>query len=261
MAPNKTLVFKKVPQGLPVAGEHLAIEDRPLDLDAAPPAGHLLIKVLEASLDPYLRGKMRDPSIKSYSLPFEVNAPITNRSVGRIIASAADGFAVGDLVWAFTPIAEYALIKADASVTKISNPYGLDLGHFLGALGMPGITAFSSFYKIGQPKKGETIFVSSAAGAVGQVVGQLAKLEGLTVIGSVGSDEKLDFIVKDLGFDAGFNYKKEKPLDALQRLAPDGIDIYFENVGGEHLDAALLSLKRFGRVIVCGLVSSCFDAG
>lgn len=113
---------------------------------------------------------------------------------------------------------------------------------------MPGLTAYSSLYEIGQPKKGETIFISAASGAVGQIVGQLAKHEGLTVIGSVGSDAKLEFIMKDLNFDEGFNYKKEEPAEALKRLAPKGIDIYFENVGGNHLDAALGALNNYGRI-------------
>jgi NADPH-dependent curcumin reductase CurA len=120
---------------------------------------------------------------------------------------------------------------------------------------MPGLTAYSSLYEIGKPKKGETIFVSAASGAVGQIVGQLAKHEGLRVIGSVGSDDKLEFITKELGFDGGFNYKNEKPADALARLAPEGLDIYYENVGGEHLEAALDAMKNFGRVVVCGLIS------
>jgi len=133
-------------------------------------------------------------------------------------------------------------------VRKLDNPLNLDPKLFVGALGMPGLTAYSSFYEIGQPKKEETIFISAASGAVGQIVGQLAKHEGLTVIGSVGSDAKLEFIKKDLKFDEGFNYKKEKPLEALQRLAPRGIDIYFENVGGDHLDAALGTLNNYGRI-------------
>lgn len=116
-------------------------------------------------------------------------------------------------------------------------------------MGMTGLTAYSSLYEIGQPKKGETIFISSAAGAVGQIVGQLAKREGLRVIGSVGDDAKLDFIVNELGFDGGFNYKKENSaLEALQRLAPDGVDIYYENVGGEQLSAALECMNVFGRI-------------
>merc|ERR1712169_44172 len=142
-----------------------------------------------------------------------------------------------------------------ASVRKVQNPHNLDLGLFLGPLGMPGLTAWSGLHKIGKPQKGETIFVSSAAGAVGQVVGQIAKREGLTVIGSVGSDEKLEFI-KQLGYDGGFNYKKESPFDALKRLAPNGIDIYFENVGGSHLEAALENINENGRIPVCGMIES-----
>lgn len=114
----------------------------------------------------------------------------------------------------------------------------------------------SSFYEIGQPKKGETIFISAASGAVGQLVGQLAKHEGLTVIGSVGDVKKLDFIVNELGFDAGFNYKKEKPAEALARLAPEGIDIYYENVGGEQLEAAINAMKNFGRISTCPFLST-----
>jgi NADPH-dependent curcumin reductase CurA len=142
------------------------------------------------------------------------------------------------------------------AISKLENPLGIeDIRVFLGALGMPGLTAYSSLYEIGKPKKGETIFVSAASGAVGALVGQLAKHEGLRVVGSVGSDEKLDFITKELGFDAGFNYKKEKPTDALTRLAPQGIDIYYENVGGEHFEAALNAMNDFGRVVMCGLIS------
>ena len=145
---------------------------------------------------------------------------------------------------------EYTVLEEGPTsrAEKLENPYHLDPKVFLGPLGMPGLTAWSSFYEIGQPKKGETIFVSAASGAVGQIVGQLAKHEGLTVIGSVGDDKKLDFILNELKFDAGFNYKKEKPGEALARLAPQGIDIYYENVGGEHLEAALNALNQFGRI-------------
>lgn len=149
------------------------------------------------------------------------------------------------------PTEEYSIISgevANSMIKKLNKPFGLDPKLFIGALGMPGLTAYSSLYEIGHPKKGETIFISAASGAVGQIVGQLAKHEGLTVIGSVGSDEKLDFIKTDLDFDDGFNYKTEKPAEALKRLAPKGIDIYFENVGGDHLDAALEALNKDGRI-------------
>lgn len=136
-------------------------------------------------------------------------------------------------------------------IRKLVNRYNLDPKIYLGALGMPGLTAYSSLYSIGQPVRGETIFISAASGAVGQVVGQLAKREGLKVIGSVGSEEKLKFITEELDFDGGFNYKKEKPGEALKRLVPGGVDIYYENVGGEMLDAALEAMNRWGRISEC----------
>lgn len=256
---NKTLIFKAVPVGEPVAGEHLVVEDRPFDASAAPPPGGVTLCVLYASFDPYLRGKMRDAAVKSYTAAFEINGPVMNFSVARVLKSDTPAYVPDDLVVAVVPIAEYVVLEQRALPRiqyKIENPYGLeDLGLFIGPLGMPGLTAYSSLYEIGKPKKGETIYVSSAAGAVGQLVGQLAKREGLYVVGSVGSDDKLDFILGVLGFDAGFNYKKEKVGDALKRLAPGGIDIYYENVGGEQLEAVLTVMKDFGRIVACGMIS------
>jgi hypothetical protein len=144
----------------------------------------------------------------------------------------------------------------DTYIQKLQNPLDLDPILFIGPLGMSGLTAYSSYYEIGKPVKGQTIFISAASGAVGQIVGQLAKHDGLTVIGSVGSQEKLDFIVKELGFDGGFNYKAEKPLDALKRLAPNGVDIYFDNVGAEQLDAAFEVMNDYGRIIACGMIAT-----
>ncbi|RYP38789.1 hypothetical protein DL766_000789 [Monosporascus sp. MC13-8B] len=256
MVANKTFIFKKVPTGFPVPGEHLVVETRSFDLSAVP-AGGLVVEVLSASLDPYLRGRMREAHIPSYFPAFNLNEAVENNTIARVLSSDDEGYKAGDVVRASLPLAEYAVVPAEKlpKVTKIDNPCGLSLDLFLGPLGMPGLTAYSSLYKIGRPKKGETIFVSSAAGAVGQVVGQIAKREGLTVIGSVGSDEKLDFILNELGcFDAGFNYKKEKPVDALKRLAPQGLDIYYENVGGEHLEAALAHMNVRGRIVVCGMI-------
>lgn len=257
--PNKSFIFKQPPQGFPVPGKDILTEDRPIDLDAVPQGG-LVVKNLVASYDPYLRGRMRDAKIQSYSPAFEPDTPVVNDVVAKVVKSDNPDFKEGDLVVAFTSIAEYAYVPKDVitakRVRKIHNPYNLEPGLFVGQLGMPGLTAWSSLYKIGQPKKGETIFVSSAAGAVGQVVGQIAKHEGLRVIGSVGSDEKAEFIVKELGFDAATNYKKESPAEALKRLAPEGIDIYYENVGGETLEAAIAALKPFGRIVACGMVSA-----
>lgn len=257
MVQNKGVIFKQVPTGLPVPGEDLAVETREFDIDQAPPAGGITTKNIYASFDPYQRGRMRSPEKKSYSPPFELGKPITNAVVAKVLKSENPKFQAGDFIVGGMQIEEYSVVPKQVADTlkKIENPYKLDLMMFLGPLGMPGLTAYSSFYDIGQPKKGETIFISAASGAVGQLVGQLAKHDGLNVIGSVGSDDKLEYIIKELGFDGGFNYKKEKPADALKRLAPNGVDIYYENVGGEQLEAAIDAMNNFGRIIACGMVS------
>lgn len=259
MVQNKALIFKEVPTGVPVPGQHLKVENREIDISKAPSAGGITIKHLYASFDPYQRGRMRSAETKSYSPPYELDQPMANSGVAKVLKSASPDFKEGDLVVGFMPIQEYTTFSAGElkayGLKKLDNPLGLDPKNFMGALGMTGLTAYSSFYAIGKPKKGETIFISAASGAVGQIVGQLAKHEGLKVIGSVGSDEKLDFILKELKFDGGFNYKKDKPSEALKRLAPNGIDIYYENVGGEHLAAAIDALNEWGRIVACGMVS------
>ena len=233
MVQNKGLIFKEVPTHWPELGKHLVVENRDFDTDQAPPEGGFTAKVNYVSFDPYQRGRMRAPEAKSYSPPFELGKPITNSGIVTVIKSDNSNFKEGDVVKVpLASIEEYTAVSkgmADGS-NLLKNPYNLDEKHFIASLGMPGLTAYSSFYAIGEPKKGETIFISAASGAVGQIVGQLAKHEGLKVIGSVGDDKKLEFIEKDLKFDGGFNYKKEDANDALQRLAPNGIDIYYENV-------------------------------
>lgn len=252
MIQNKGLIYKAHPKGWPVEGEHLVIEDRPFDLDAEPPANGFTTKNYYYSFDPYQRGRMRSPEVKSYIPAFELNKSIVNTGIAQVLKSNRPDFKPGDVISSPLPYEEYSTLQEPWDVlgppVKIENPYKIDLKLFLSGLGMPGLTAYASFYKIGEPKQGETIFVSSAGGAVGQIVCQLAKHEGLRVIGSVGSDEKLDFITKELEIDAGFNYKKEEPAKALERLAPKGLDIYYDNVGGETLDAALGVMNNFGRI-------------
>ena len=256
---NKTLIFNKVPTGLPVAGEHLVVEDLPFDASAAPPPGGVILSILSVSYDPYLRGKMRDSSAKSYNEAFQIGGPIVNSGIAKVFKSDSPDYKEGELVIAFVPMGEYAVLKKEELPRiqrRLANPHGFkDSGVFLGPLGMPGLTAYSSLYEIGKPKKGETIYISSAAGAVGQVVGQIAKHEGLRVIGSVGSDEKLDFIINELGFDGGFNYKKEDFDTAIKRLVPEGIDIYYENVGGKQLESVISAMNTWGRIVACGMVS------
>ncbi|KAI9037533.1 MDR family NADP-dependent oxidoreductase [Aspergillus affinis] len=238
---NKALVFKKVPQGYPVPGEHIVIEPASYDASTPAPEGGVVLHSLYASFDPYMRFRMRPEEVKSHAPAFSLNQPIDSASIAKVIRSKNTNYKEGDIVTGHMPIQEYVALGAEqtANIKPLDNPLGIeDVRVFLGALGMPGLTAYSSLYEIGKPKKGETIFH-----------------EGLKVIGSVGSDEKLEYITKDLGFDGGFNYKKEAPKNALARLAPQGIDIYYENVGGVHLEAALDALNNFGRVVVCGLIS------
>ncbi|KAL4883376.1 hypothetical protein BJY04DRAFT_25205 [Aspergillus karnatakaensis] len=257
---NKALFFKKIPTTFPIPGEHLATELAPYPSSIAAPPGGIVVQSLYASLDPYMRGRMRDPGTRTYNTPFTIDQPIDSRIISKVIRSDNAEFPEGEILLGRLPIQEYVAVDKQTlesgTIKKLENPLGIqDIRIFLGVLGMPGLTAYSSLYDIGKPKKGETIFVSAASGAVGALVGQLAKAEGLRVIGSVGSDSKLEFIIKKLGFDGGFNYKTETPASALSRLAPDGIDIYYENVGGAHLEAALNAMNNFGRVVVCGLIS------
>lgn len=202
---------------------------------------------------------MRDPSVESYSPALTPGETLQSVIAGKVVRSDTRQYQPGDLVATFSgENAEYTVIPKElfsvVGLRKIMGTHGLPLSYYIGFLGMPGATSFEGLYEIGQPKKGETIFISSAAGAVGQVVGQLAKIEGLTVIGSVGSQDKVDY-VRSLGVDAVFNYKEERTLDALQRLAPQGIDLYWDNVGGEILEAALEVINTHGRIIACGSIS------
>ena len=250
MVQNRALIFKSVPDGTPVAGKDLVIEVSPFDVDQDPPSGGMTLKTYYVSFDPYLRGHMRPAENKSYVPAFTIGKPIANSSVAKVLKSDTSKLQSGDVVLGLLPVAEYSIIGPDGidQLQKLDNPYRLDPLLFLGVLGMPGLTAYCSLYGIAKPKRGETIFISSAGGAVGHVVGQLAKREGLTVLGSVGDDAKLAWIKDELGFDDGFNYKSESPPSALKRMAPDGIDIYYDNVGGEQLDAALEALKSNGRI-------------
>ncbi|KAI9725149.1 MAG: hypothetical protein M1828_003491 [Chrysothrix sp. TS-e1954] len=261
MAPtqNKGLILASIPSGFPTPGVEIQIQDRPIDLQQNLPPNTLLVKNHHVSFDPFQRGRMRPASVKSYSPAYELNAPLQNSTVSTVINSSSSKFQKHDLVLVSYNggTEEYTLVPPDLlpNVSKLDNPHGIDERHFLGALGMPGLTAYSSFYEIGRPKRGETLFVSSASGAVGSLVGQLALHEGLTVIGSVGTDEKLAYITQTLGFSGGFNYKSEDPSAALKRLAPGGIDIYYENVGGEQLQAAVDHMRDFGRIVACGMIS------
>ncbi|KAH7346618.1 hypothetical protein BKA65DRAFT_281326 [Rhexocercosporidium sp. MPI-PUGE-AT-0058] len=266
MVQSKSLILAKNPVGLPVPGQDLVVTSSEFDISASPPPGGVTLKLNYISYDPYQRGRMR-PAGSGYISGFKLNEPLDNNAISTVISSDNPRFKKGDVVIGYAKYAEYQTVdksRADkeepaGGLSILKNPLGLDEKIFLGGLGMSGLTAYSSFYEIGKPKKGEVIFISAASGAVGQIVGQLAKREGLMVIGSVGSQKKLDFIKEKLGFDAGFNYKTENAEGALRKilkeLGKDGLDIYYDNVGGEQLDAAIATASTFARIVSCGSVS------
>ena len=216
-----------------------------------PGAGEVLVRVLYLSLDPAMRGWMN--AGKSYVAPVGLGDVMRAGGVGRVVTSNDPTLAAGDLVVGITGIQDYVVSKA-AGLRKI-DPQVAPLPRYLGALGMTGLTAYFGLLDIGQPKEGETVVVSAAAGAVGAVVGQIAKIKGCRVVGIAGGAAKCSYIVDELGFDAAVDYKNEDVRKALARHCPKGIDIYFDNVGGEILETALSMLARRARIIICGAIS------
>ncbi|MGW8060744.1 NADP-dependent oxidoreductase [Streptomyces ziwulingensis] len=217
-----------------------------------PGEGQVLVRNLFVSVDPYMRGRMS--SAKSYVAPYELGEPMQGGAVGEVVASRAEGVAVGDHVLHFLGWREYAAVDAKSAV-KV-DPEAAPLSAYLGVLGMTGLTAYAGLLRTAAFKEGDSVFVSGAAGAVGSQVGQIAKLKGASrVIGSAGSDEKVKLLVDEYGFDAAFNYKEGPVSEQLRAAAPDGVDVYFDNVGGDHLEAAIGSLNRDGRIAICGAIS------
>ncbi|TMW90910.1 hypothetical protein EJD97_015052 [Solanum chilense] len=214
----------------------------------------MVLKNLFLSCDPYMRLRMKKFE-GSYIESFTPGSPITGYGVAKVLESGDSNFQKGDLVLGRTGWEEYSIVTATPTLFKIHDK-DVPLSYYTGILGMPGLTAYAGFYEVCSPKKGETVFVSAASGAVGQLVGQFAKMLGCYVVGSAGSKEKVDRLKSTFGFDGAFNYKEEQDLDAaLKKYFPDGIDIYFENVGGKMLDAVLLNMKIHGRIAVCGMIS------
>jgi NADPH-dependent curcumin reductase CurA len=217
-----------------------------------PADGQVLVRNLVMSVDPYMRGRMDD--VPSYVAPFQIGRPLEGGAVGEVLESTVDALKPGDTVLHNYGWREYAIADA-RHVVKVDTTLAPP-GAYLGVLGMPGLTAYAGLVEVAEFRDGDTVFVSGAAGAVGSLVGQIAKLKGAKrVIGSAGSAEKVAHVVDDLGFDAAFNYKDGPVVDQLRAAAPDGIDVYFDNVGGEHLEAALAVLNVHGRVAACGMIS------
>ena len=234
------------PKGFP--GEDLfELAETPIP---EPGEGQLLVRNAYFSVDPYMRPRMND--VRSYVAPFTLGEPMVGGAVGRVERSRNDRYAEGDWVVHGLGWREWALSdgsgmrRVDSAVAPVSS--------FLGVLGMPGLTAYYGLFELGQPQEGETVFVSGAAGAVGSAAGQMAKIAGCRVVGSAGSAAKIEWL-RELGFDAAFNYREQPVREALAEAAPEGIDVYFDNVGGDHLEAAIGALHTYGRVAACGSVS------
>ncbi len=216
-----------------------------------PADGEVVVKILYLSLDPAMRGWMNEG--RSYIAPVGLGEVMRAGGVGRVVASRAAGLGVGDHVAGTFGVQEYALARA-GDVVKI-DPALAPLPTWLGALGMPGMTAYFGLIDVGQLKSGETVVVSAAAGAVGSVVGQIAKIKGCRAVGIAGGPDKCAYLVEKLGFDAAIDYKSQDVRRTLREHCPKGLDIYFDNVGGKILDACLANLARKARVVICGAIS------
>jgi len=221
-----------------------------------PGDGEVLVRVSHISLDPAMRGWIREG--KSYIPPVRIGEVMRAIAAGEVVTSNFDGIEVGDTVSGLFGVQHYAVANGHA-VQRI-DPSVAPIPTWLGALGMPGMTAYFGLLDIGKPQEGETLVVSGAAGAVGSLVGQIGKLKGCRVVGIAGGPEKTRYVVDELGFDAAIDYKNDDVAAGLAQHCPDGVDIYFDNVGGEILDAALGALTRHARVIICGAISQYNDS-
>ena len=250
---SREVRLKSRPEGMPTRDN---FEIATVQL-ADPGPGEVQVKNLWMTVDPYMRGRMND--VKSYSPPFQIGEPLQGGAIGQVTASNDPKLKPGDLVSTFFGWREG--FNAPAAAVEKLDTHGLPPQAFLGAAGMPGLTAYVGLLKIAALKDGDVVFVSAAAGAVGQMVCQIAKLKGHTVIGSAGGAEKIAYL-KEIGVDHAIDYKAEKDLTAaLMRAAPKGIDVYFENVGGTHMEAALAVANPFARFALCGMISQYNDTG
>ncbi|MFR9777656.1 NADP-dependent oxidoreductase [Micromonospora sp. MS34] len=247
MTTNREIHLASRPQGWPTADNfRLVTSEVP-----TPGPGQIVVRNRFISVDPYMRGRMND--VKSYVPPFQLDAPLDGGAIGEVVAGEADGVKPGDTVLHGLGWREYALV--DAKAARRVDPNLAPVSAYLSVLGMTGLTAYAGLLEVAAMKPGETVFVSGAAGAVGSMVGQIAKLRGAgRVIGSAGSPAKVERL-KALGFDAAFNYHDGPVSEQLRAAAPDGVDVYFDNVGGEHLEAAIGAMNLHGRAAICGMIA------
>lgn len=246
---SHTILLNKRPVGRPELSDFKTItEDKPVIN-----SGEILLKTSYISVDPYLRGRMSDA--KSYAEPFELNKPMVSGIIAEIVESQNEKFKVGQVVSGMLAWKEFQ--KSSGEGLRVVDTSEVEESVYLGALGMTGMTAFLGLTEIGKPKKGETIIISGAAGAVGSIVGQIGKILGCRVVGIAGTDEKVNMLKSQFGFDEGINYNTtENMSEAIKKACPDGVDVYFDNVGGEISDAVLYNINRFARMIICGAISS-----
>lgn len=245
---NRQITLAARPKGYPKETDFKLVEI-PIP---EPEDGQVLVKTIYLSVDPYMRGRMN--ATRSYAPNVEFNEVMIGGGIAQVIASKHSDYSKGDIVNAHIGWQEYGVVDGDSLRTIDPDIAPISTG--VGILGMPGLTAYFGILEVGKLQEGETVFVSGAAGAVGSVVGQIAKIKGCYVVGSAGSDEKVSYITEELGFDDGFNYKKESNYQQkLSDLYPDGIDVYFDNVGGEITDAVFPNLRVKGRVVICGQIS------
>jgi NADPH-dependent curcumin reductase CurA len=248
MSTTNTINLKKRPQGRPELSD---FEFTTTDLPKLKEE-EVLLQLTYVSVDPYLRGRMIDA--KSYIEPFELNQPIVSGCVAEVLESKSSNLKAGDFVTGMMEWKEYQVLNTD-NLKKV-DPDIAPLSAYLGILGMTGLTAYFGLTDIGKPKEGETLLVSGAAGAVGTVVGQIGKIMGMHVVGIAGTDEKIEMIKSDFGYDAGINYKTtDNMVQAIAKACPNGVDVYFDNVGGEISEAVLYNINKFSRTIVCGAIS------
>ena len=244
---NKRVLLASRPAGW-VSEDNFRIDSAPVP---QPREGEVLVRNLWLSLDPYMRGRMNEG--KSYAARQEIGEVMVGGTAGEVVESKNPKFAKGDQVLGMFGWQQYGL--SDGKGLNKVDASRVPLPAYLGVLGMPGVTAWVGLLDICQPKAGETVVVSAASGAVGSVVGQIARIKGCRAVGIAGGKQKCDYVVKELGFDACVDYKAGKLNDDLKAALPKGIDCYFENVGGEILDAALRRMNAFSRIAVCGLIS------
>jgi NADPH-dependent curcumin reductase CurA len=244
---SREIHLKNRPQGVPTVDDFALVETRVPD----PSEGEVRVRNLWMSVDPYMRGRMYDRP--SYVPPFRIGEPMDGGAVGVVESSTHPDFAEGDHVLNQFGWRE-AFVSSEVGLTRI-DPSLAPPQAFLGALGMPGFTAWVGMLEIGELREGHHVFVSGAAGAVGSVACQIAKIHGCTVVASAGSNDKVEWLTGELGVDTAFNYKAVGNLMRyLPTVARDGFDLYFDNVGGDHLEAALMYMKNFGRVVLCGMI-------